>query len=453
MIKERELLLSRISVAIQLILTIFSFLIANYFFPNSFGHYQNWTILGQIVILYLPFLISLKLGFVFRNDNFTRVIRNYFLMITLGTVLVILEALLLKSGKEAYFFILLFSILNLISLVGFKYIFRTFMRFIRRKGRNARKILIIADETSKLFIHNLLSKKDWGYQIYAIMDSSGKLYKTFPSMNYIAPTTDLKLYLDQNIVDEVFFAKPITFQSEISVLKNICNEIGVVCHISNKLSIHKDIIDDLTTYQNTPKNYFQLKLKSFFDYYFSLMVLIAISPVLLLIALSIKIEDGGAIFFKQERVGLNGRRFKVFKFRTMVENAEELKSSLAGMNEQEGPVFKIKSDPRVTKVGKFLRETSLDELPQFINVLKGEMSVVGPRPPIPAEVEQYQRWQLRRLSMKPGITCIWQVSGRNDVKFDEWMKMDMDYIDHWSFTNDLKLIVQTVMVVFKRSGQ
>ena len=453
MIKERELLLSRISIAIQLFLTILTFLIANYFFPNSFGHYQNWTILGQIIILYFPILMYFKLGHVFRNDNFSRVIRNYFLTITLGSVLAMLEALMLGSGKEAYLFILLFSVLNLIALITFKYIFRTFMRFIRKKGRNTRSVLIIADETSKLFIKNLLSKKDWGYKVYAIMDSSGNLYKTFPEINYISPSTDIKAYIDKNTIDEVFFAKPITYQTEISSLKNICNEIGVVCHISNKLSIHRDILEDLTTYQNTPKNYFQLKLKTFFDYYFSLMVVVFSSPILLLIALLIKMEDGGAIFFKQERVGLNGRRFNVLKFRTMVENAEELKSSLSGMNEQEGPVFKIKSDPRVTRVGKFLRETSLDELPQFINVLKGEMSVVGPRPPIPSEVEQYKRWQLRRLSMKPGITCIWQVSGRNDVKFEEWMKMDMDYIDNWSFFNDIKIIFQTVMVIFKRSGQ
>ncbi len=453
MIKERELFLSRISVAVQILLTVFSFLIANYFYPNSFGNYQNWTVLGQIIILFLPLLVHFKLGFVFRNDNFSKVIRDYFLIITLGCVLILMEIFILDAGKEAYLFLLIFSILNLISFVSFKFLFRTIMKFVRRKGRNKRNVLIIADETSKLFIKNLLSKKDWGYHIEAVMDSSSRLYKMFPDINYIASNTNLKTYIDNHTIDEVMFAKPITHQSEISSLKNICNEIGVVCHISNKISIHRDILEDLTTYQNTPKAYFQMKLKAFFDFYFSLFALILISPILFLIGLLIKIEDGGAIFFRQERVGLNGRRFNVLKFRTMVENAEELKSSLSGMNEQEGPVFKIKSDPRVTRVGKILRETSLDELPQFINVLKGDMSIVGPRPPIPAEVEQYQRWQLRRLSMKPGITCTWQVSGRNNIKFDQWMKMDMNYIDNWSFIKDLKIIFQTVKVVFKRSGQ
>lgn len=453
MIKERELLLSRVSVATQILLTIFSFLIANYFYPNSFGNYENWTILGQIIILFLPLSARFKLGFVFRNDNFTTVIRNYFLILTLGSVLILIEVLMLNAGKDAYLFILLFSVLNFVALVSFKFLFRTMMRLIRSKGRNKRNVLIIADETSKLFIKNLISKKDWGYQIEAVLDSSGRLYEMFPDINYIASTTNLKSYIDSHTIDEVMFAKPITHQSEISSLKNICSEIGVVCHISNKISVHRDIVDDLTTYQNTPKNYLQIKLKAAFDFYFSLIALVLISPILLLVALLIKIEDGGAILFKQERVGLNGRRFNVLKFRTMVENAEELKSSLSGMNEQEGPVFKIKSDPRVTRIGKILRETSLDELPQFINVLKGDMSVVGPRPPIPSEVEQYQRWQLRRLSMKPGITCTWQVSGRNDIKFEQWMKMDMKYIDQWSFQKDIKIILQTIKVVLKRSGQ
>jgi exopolysaccharide biosynthesis polyprenyl glycosylphosphotransferase len=196
-----------------------------------------------------------------------------------------------------------------------------------------------------------------------------------------------------------------------------------------------------------------LKMKSAFDFFFSFTVIMLVSPVFLIIAIAIMFEDGGSVFFIQERVGLNGRRFPIFKFRTMVADAEVLKISLLGQNEQTGPVFKISNDPRVTRIGRFLRKTSFDELPQFFNVLRGDMSVVGPRPPIPSEVEEYQQWQKRRLSVKPGITCTWQVSGRNNIPFEEWVKLDLDYIDNWSFTRDAVLILKTVKVVLTGNGK
>ena len=206
------------------------------------------------------------------------------------------------------------------------------------------------------------------------------------------------------------------------------------------------------TFRNTPDNYLALKFKVIFDFALSLLILILLSPLMMIIAFLIKL-DGGPVFFLQKRSGLNGRPFYCYKFRTMVVNAESLQKKLLDKNEQQGPVFKIKKDPRVTKVGKFLRKTSLDELPQFLNVIRGEMSIVGPRPPIPSEVKQYERWQHRRLSMKPGITCIWQVSGRNNIPFDQWMKMDMQYIDTWSLKLDIIIILKTIKVVLTGDGQ
>jgi exopolysaccharide biosynthesis polyprenyl glycosylphosphotransferase len=195
-----------------------------------------------------------------------------------------------------------------------------------------------------------------------------------------------------------------------------------------------------------------LKMKNVLDFFFSFTAIMLISPFFLIIAIAIRLEDGGSVFFIQERVGLNGRRFSIFKFRTMVTNAEALKFSLLGQNEQNGPVFKITNDPRVTRIGRFLRKTSFDELPQFFNVLLGDMSVVGPRPPIPSEVEKYKRWQKRRLTVKPGITCTWQVSARNNVSFNEWVKLDLEYIDNWSFSRDVVLIIKTIKVVFSGTG-
>jgi lipopolysaccharide/colanic/teichoic acid biosynthesis glycosyltransferase len=171
-----------------------------------------------------------------------------------------------------------------------------------------------------------------------------------------------------------------------------------------------------------------------------------------MIIIIIKSTSQGQMLFVQERCGLNGRRFKMYKFRTMVNNAEELKTQLVDMNEIDGPVFKIKSDPRITWIGSILRRTSIDEIPQLFNVLKGEMSIVGPRPPIPEEVEKYEFWQRRRLSMRPGLTCLWQISGRNEISFDEWMKLDLKYIDDWGLGLDFKIILKTIPVVLFRKG-
>jgi lipopolysaccharide/colanic/teichoic acid biosynthesis glycosyltransferase len=195
-----------------------------------------------------------------------------------------------------------------------------------------------------------------------------------------------------------------------------------------------------------------LLVKSLIDYCGAALALVLLSPLLAVVAALIKLESRGPLLFVQERCGLNGRKFRLLKFRTMVENAEELLPQIRGKNEADGPVFKMVRDPRVTSVGRYLRKLSLDELPQLVNILRGEMSFVGPRPPIPAEVEKYEPWQRRRLSMKPGLTCIWQVYGRNGVAFDEWMRMDLAYIDNWSIMLDAKLILMTGNAVLRGTG-
>ncbi|OXX83036.1 multidrug MFS transporter, partial [Paraclostridium benzoelyticum] len=182
-------------------------------------------------------------------------------------------------------------------------------------------------------------------------------------------------------------------------------------------------------------------VKRFIDIILSCIGIIILSPVMIIIAIAIKIEDPkGKVFFKQQRNGKNGKLFEMYKFRSMVYNAENILSDIMKNNEMDGPVFKIKDDPRITKVGRFIRKTSLDELPQLINVIKGDMSLVGPRPPIPREVEQYNEYQMQRLLVKPGLTCIWQVSGRNEIGFDEWVDLDLKYIKDRSIYLDLKLI-------------
>lgn len=188
--------------------------------------------------------------------------------------------------------------------------------------------------------------------------------------------------------------------------------------------------------------------KRVLDFVAALLGLILLSPVFLIVSILIKLESEGEVIFSQTRIGLDGKEFKMYKFRSMVKNAEELKAKLAAKNEMSGPMFKMKEDPRVTKVGKFIRKTSIDELPQLINVLKGDMSLVGPRPSLPKEVENFEDWMLRRLEVKPGLTCYWQVSGRNNIDFEDWMKLDIQYVEDRNFILDLKLIFKTFFVLF-----
>ena len=198
----------------------------------------------------------------------------------------------------------------------------------------------------------------------------------------------------------------------------------------------------------TPKVKFYLFSKRVTDIFLSAIGLILLSPILLIVAIAIRIDSKGPIIFKQDRVGKDGKIFSMYKFRSMRVNAEELKTKLETKNEMSGPMFKMKNDPRITKVGRFIRKTSIDELPQLINVIKGDMSLVGPRPSLPKEVEQFSPWMLERLKVKPGITCYWQVMGRNNIAFEEWMKLDVKYVHEMNYWLDIKLIFKTFFVLF-----
>ena len=209
--------------------------------------------------------------------------------------------------------------------------------------------------------------------------------------------------------------------------------------LSTQESIEQIKVNDSTVYTI---------IKRLMDVVLSLIGIIVLSPVFIIVAILIKIEDPrGKIIFSQKRNGIYPKMFNMYKFRSMVHNAEELLEELQEQNEQDGPVFKIKEDPRITKIGKVIRRTSIDELPQLFNVLKGDMSLVGPRPPIPAEVELYNEYQMQRLLVKPGLTCTWQVSGRNSIDFDSWVELDLEYITNRNIWLDIKLIFKTVFVL------
>lgn len=222
-------------------------------------------------------------------------------------------------------------------------------------------------------------------------------------------------------------------------------------HIAKISVIHLNGFPVLS-YHAVPEGKLPLLLKSFIDRIGALVGMIMAAPIMAATAIAIKLDSKGPIFFRQVRSGLNGKRFELFKFRTMCYDAEKKQEELLSENEMSGPVFKIHNDPRITKIGRFLRKFSIDELPQFFNVLKGDMSLVGPRPALPSEIAKYEPWQHRKLSVKPGVTCIWQVSGRNNIDFDEWMRMDLKYIDNWSLWQDTKILARTLPAVFKGEG-
>lgn len=205
---------------------------------------------------------------------------------------------------------------------------------------------------------------------------------------------------------------------------------------------------ELVIQDTIEKRHLYTIIKRIIDILASIIGLVLLSPFLLIIAILIRLESEGPVIFSQKRIGIKGKTFNMYKFRSMVVNAEELKNNLEKENEMSGPMFKMKNDPRVTKVGKFIRKTSIDEIPQLINVVKGEMSLVGPRPSLPKEVKEFEPWMMKRLEVKPGLTCYWQVSGRNNIGFEDWMKLDIKYVKERSVLLDIKLILKTVTVLF-----
>lgn len=328
-------------------------------------------------------------------------------------------------------------------------------RYQRKKGLNTRNMLIVGTGKRAQRFVNLISKHvEWGINIIGLVDEDVvKINNIIHGHRVVGSFKDVPDIIKNNVVDEVMFIVPRSWLNKIEEIMYRCEIEGLRVSVALdlfelKLSKAKySYLDNfpILTFESTPDKLIRLMVKRLFDIIFSGTALILLSPLFVVISILIKTTSKGSIFFKQQRSSLYGRKFLLYKFRTMVEDAEAKLKDLLVYNEMDGPVFKMKDDPRITKIGKFLRKFSMDELPQLWNVFKGDMSLVGPRPPIPAEVEKYKPWQRRRLSMRPGITCLWQVSGRNKITdFNEWMKLDLEYIDNWSLWLDFKIILRTI---------
>jgi exopolysaccharide biosynthesis polyprenyl glycosylphosphotransferase len=357
-------------------------------------------------------------------------------------------------------FVALYFLAALALLASSRVVLRYLARRVRRNGKNQKVFAVVGSgDLAREVVETVASRPEWGLQFagYVLDEEAGS---QMPRKLVLGQVSQLGQILDDNVIDEVIFAVPRERLGAVEAAFHLCQEQGAGARICLDLfdhgsaSVAIDEMDGLPmlSFTRAPRDEMALALKRVFDVVTSAAAVLVLSPVFLLTALAIKIESPGPVFFRQQRVGRNGRPFKMMKFRSMHIDAEARLEALRHLNEADGPVFKIRNDPRITRVGRFIRRTSIDELPQFLNVLAGEMSVVGPRPPIPAEVRQYQRWQRRRLSVKPGITCTWQVSGRSNISFEKWMQLDLDYIDTWSLWKDLAIIFRTIPAVLMSRG-
>lgn len=355
--------------------------------------------------------------------------------------------------------VLIFSIvLSMVFILIEKIMLISVIRIIRKKGYNYRNLLIIGTgERAKKLVSLIEEHNEWGFKIIGMVDKDPFRKGLIVSgCEVIGSFEDMPDIVSNNVVDEVVFVIPRSWICDIEDVMCLCETQGIRVHVALdyfNLKLCRPLQSDLhgfplLTFQCTPTQVWSLFIKRLLDIVISGMALVLLFPLFGIVAMAIKLTSEGPILFWQERCGLNGRRFKFYKFRTMFKDAEGKLESLRKFNEMEGPVFKMKNDPRITTIGRFLRKLSVDELPQLWHVLNGDMSLVGPRPPIPEEVKKYDYWQRRRLSMKPGLSCLWQVKGRNRIRdFEEWMKLDLEYIDNWSLWLDIDILLRTVPVV------
>ena len=470
MFKEYKSSLARIFCLVDLLIILFSFYAA-----YSLRFAQSLSIF-QLPIQYAVFFSTYLIFWVYLSNSFRlyaskRLIGFRYEAWDVGKttllclIIATLPAFFIRQYPLSRMFLLYLWPLQAGVLILFRFIVRETLKYIRRRGHNFRQVLIIGrNSRASQIAKKIKDSPEYGLRILGFIDATDNENGANSScdVKLMGNLEDLETILKEQVVDEVLVTLPFkSFYSEIEGVVHLCENVGVEVKIplelfslrlaKNTISHYEDI--PFIDFYTSPKMNLQLIAKRLIDAMVSSVMLIFLSPLFGVVSLLIKATSEGPVFFKQQRVGYNGRFFNCLKFRTMIDNAEELQKPLLGLNEMDGPVFKIKNDPRITKVGRILRKTSIDELPQLINVLKGDMSLVGPRPPIPNEVDQYDGEDRRRLSIRPGITCIWQVSGRTAIPFEKWMELDRQYIDNWTLWLDLKIMAKTIPAVLKGSGE
>jgi len=366
----------------------------------------------------------------------------------------------LMTARFLAVFWLLSTALTVFARLALRFVLERF----RVRGRNLRNLVIVGTNSRALRFAELVEgKPTLGYQIKGFVDEEWGGVEAFrrTGRELVAGLGDFGSYLREHVVDEVVIALPVSsYYAQFSHILLACEEQGILVHILPDLfdvnhKLRLEVLEDqpVITLRTGAMEGWPLLVKRIFDVVMALALLVVLMPVFVVVALLIKLTSPGPVLFVQERVGLNKRPFRFLKFRTMVQDAESRQAALEGLNEVGGAVFKIWNDPRVTAVGSLLRRTSIDELPQLVNVLLGDMSLVGPRP---LPLRDYQAfdadWHRRRFSVRPGMTCLWQVGGRTSIPFDRWMELDMQYIDNWSLWLDVKLLLSTIPAVLTGRG-
>ena len=385
--------------------------------------------------------------------------------VSLGTIGIMLSGLVFQIEIITLDFVVVFWVLCTVITIASRLMMRYLLRRIRLWGRNLNHVLIVGTNQRAFEIaEKITSKRELGYRFIGFVDDHWHQQDKRWNENdsFVDRLNEIQIYLRDHVVDEVFICVPIkSFYEKISRLIAQCEEQGITTRLvwdafnttNGRSQIEQFDDQHVITVDTGMINGEGPITKRLLDILGSMVLLIILAPLFIVVYLLIKTTSPGPAFFVQKRVGLNKRIFQLYKFRTMVDDAEIKLAELEYLNEMSGPVFKISSDPRITPVGSILRQTSVDELPQLINVLKGDMSLVGPRPlPMRDYGGFEQDWHRRRLSIKPGITCLWQVEGRNSIPFEKWMELDLQYIDHWSIWLDLKILFKTIPAVVKGNG-
>jgi exopolysaccharide biosynthesis polyprenyl glycosylphosphotransferase len=425
------------------------------------------NVLISIAALYLYHLIFKAFGLYGsrRLCTITSEIFDVFRAITFSVICSTILGWLLYIRMFTPAFLFTFWAISVTSIALSRIALRSLLGSIRTRGRNLRNMLIFGtNHRAVAFAQKIMAQPESGYQLLGFVDDEWEGIADFRSSGFqlVCDYRGLAEFLRRNVVEEVVVYLPFqSFYRYWVEVARLCADHGIrvrlnsdVFGLDNARWLAEDV--DGSYYIATRTGVWgggPLAVKRLIDIAISAAVMIFLSPIFLAAAIAVKLSSPGPVIFLQERIGLNKRRFKIWKFRTMVQNAEKLQAALEGRNEVSGPVFKIKDDPRITPIGKFLRRSSIDELPQLINVLKGDMSLVGPRPLPVRDYEGFNEdWQRRRFSVKPGITCLWQVNGRSGISFDQWMMLDLKYMDEWSLWLDLKILAQTVPAVMRGSG-
>ncbi|MCA9654958.1 MAG: sugar transferase [Myxococcales bacterium] len=418
----------------------------------------------QLLLLLLP-LWGVSMAWSRSNDfrvSYGTLAWRYARAVVAGLLLLLTAVFLFKLYFVSRSFVGMMALAQWMALLLGRVLLMETIKVLRRRGSDGHRVVIVgANDRGVAFANSLKSQSPWNIKIMGFVSVPGESghAKARPHLGYVGSLASL---LDRQPVDEVVFAvtgrQPEIIRDAmascevrgVDVLLNLPSTVPSkgTMQIANISGFDYPLLN----LRRTPTSEAKLALKRILDLTGAIVGLLIAGPVMLAAAAAIRITDPGPVLFRQVRAGRNGRKFTMLKFRSMVMDAEKRKAELMHLNEMDGPVFKIKRDPRITAVGRFIRKTSIDELPQLLNILMGDMSLVGPRPALPSEVEQYKPWQRRRMSVKPGLTGMWQVSGRNQIDFEEWMQMDLDYIDNWSLWLDIKIILKTIPAVVLRSG-